>query len=130
MRLIKGGSGWEQVGRGGRSGRASGIKRKKEDKDSLEGTESQGQGEEAKSGRKGSLNVVVRFEGEGGVKKMDPLKITKKKPKKRARVGEVKYAKVLGDGNVLIGCNTETQVDKAKKMVSVEKMKVTNSESW
>ena len=126
--IDKGGSGWEQVGRGGRSRRASGIKRKKEDKDSLEGTESEGQGEEAKSGRKGSLNVVVRFEGEGGVKKMDPLKITKII---RAQVGEVKYAKVLGDGNLLIGCNTETQVDKAKRNGECRKNEgYKNSESW
>ena len=122
--IDKGGSGWEQVGRGGRSRRASGIKRKKEDKDRLEGTESEGQGEEAKSGRKGSLNVVVRFEGEGGVKKMDPLKITKII---RAQVGEFKYAKVFGDGDLLIGCNTEIQVDKAQKMVSVGKMNVTKT---
>jgi len=67
---------------------------------------------------------VVRFESEGGVKKMDPLKITKIF---RTQVGEVKYAKVLGDGNLLIGCNTKTQVEKARKMVSVGKMKVTKT---
>lgn len=82
---------WEQRGRGGRSRRASGRKRKKEDKDSVEGTESEGQGDQVKNGKKEALNVVVRFEGEGGVKKMDPIKITKII---RAQVGEVKYAKV------------------------------------
>ena len=55
---------------------------------------------------------------------MDPLKITKII---RAQVGEVKYAKVLGDGNLLIGCNTETQVEKAREMVSGGKMKVTKT---
>ncbi|KAM7417157.1 hypothetical protein PAMA_017004 [Pampus argenteus] len=52
----KRGSEWEQVGRGGRS--RSGRKRKKEDKNSVDGTESEGQGDEAKSGKKSSLNVV------------------------------------------------------------------------
>ena len=74
--------------------------------------------------KKESLNVVVRFDGEGGVKKMDPLTITKII---RTQVGEGKYAKVLGDGNLLTGCNTETQVEKARKMVSVGKMKVTKT---
>lgn len=48
------------------------------------------------------LNVVVRFKGK--LKKVDPLKLTKII---RGQVGEVKYVRVLGDGNLLIGCNTE-----------------------
>jgi len=79
--------------------------RKKEYKDSVEDTESEGQEDEERNRKKGNFNIVVRFEGEGGVKKMDPLKITKII---RTQVGEVKYAIVLRDGNLLIGCNTET----------------------
>lgn len=120
----EGGSKWEQVRRGEKGRKASEKKRKKNDKESLESTESEGQGEEVNSGKKESLNVVVRFDGEGGIKKMDPLTITKII---RTQVGEVKYAKVLGDGNLLIGCNTETQVEKARKMVSIGKMKVTKT---
>ena len=64
MRLIKG------VVSGSKLGEEEGVsaserKRKRDDKHSLEGTESEGQGEKAKSGKTGSLNVVVRFDGEG-----------------------------------------------------------------
>lgn len=48
----------------------------------------------------GLLNVVVRFEMEGGVKKVDPMKLTKIV---RWQVGEVKHTRVFGDGNLLIG---------------------------
>lgn len=34
---------------------------------------------------------------------------------------------MLGVGNLLIGCNTETRVEKAWKMVSIGKMKVTKT---
>ena len=104
FQIDKEGGEWEQVGRGGRNKGESGRKRKKEDKDSVEDTESEGQGDEERNRKKGDFNVVVRYEGEGGVKKMDLLKITQII---RTQVGEVKYAKVLGDGNLLIGCNTE-----------------------
>lgn len=67
------------------------------------------------------LNVVIRFEGEGGVKKIDPLKLTKII---RAQVGEVKYARILGDGNLFIGCNSDAQIDKAKTLAMVGKIKV------
>lgn len=39
-------------------------------------------------------------------------------------MGEVKFAKVLGDGNLLIGCSSEVQVIKAKKMTVIGKIKV------
>lgn len=32
-------------------------------------------------------------------------------------MGEVKYVRVLGDGNLLIGCNAEEQREKAKKII-------------
>lgn len=47
------------------------------------------------------------------MKKLDPLKLTQII---RRQVGEVRYASVLGDGNLLIGCNTEEEVQKEKKM--------------
>ena len=40
-----------------------------------------------------------------GVNKLEPLKLTKIM---RAQVGEIKYVRVLKDGNLLIGCNSET----------------------
>ena len=48
----------------------------------------------------------MRFDGNEGVKKMDPLKLTKIL---RGQVGEVKYARVLGDGNLLIDVETKSR---------------------
>lgn len=36
----------------------------------------------------------------------------------------MKYARILGDGNLLIGCNNEGQIEKAKKMSCIGKIKV------
>lgn len=98
-------------------------KRKKERNGS--GSSGATDSEEGEGGQKASqdkqVNMVVRFEGEGGVKKIDPLKLTKII---RGQVGEVKYAKVLADGNLLIGCNSEQQVKNAKEMTRVEKVRV------
>ena len=65
--------------------------------------------------------VVVRFEGVSGVKAMDPLKLTKIL---KNQVGAVNNAKVLDDGNLLIGCISEEQVVKAMKLHEVGKAKV------
>lgn len=113
----EGNSEWKKMGKGGEGGSR---KRKKQDKDSQGGTDNGGREEKANNPKTGSLFVVVvRFEGGGGVKKMDPLKLKKII---RAQVGEVKYARVPGDGN------TEKQVDKARKILSV-KVKVGKLES-
>lgn len=72
-------------------------------------------------------NVVVRFE-EPGVKSLDPLKLTKII---KNQVGEVKYARILNDGNLLIGCNSEEQVGRALKIQAVGRavvVKVVNKE--
>lgn len=60
---------------------------------------------------------MVRFEGEEEVKKIDPQKINKI----RAQIGEVKYARVLRDRNLLKGCNSENQVKKGKKATVCKK---------
>ena len=41
------------------------------------------------------FNIVVRFAEEGGVTKMNPLKLTAELEKK---CGEIKFARVLNDG--------------------------------
>lgn len=48
----------------------------------------------------------LRFEEEG-IKRMDLLKLPRVL---RAQVGEIKYAKLLRDGNLLIGCNLEVKL--------------------
>ncbi|TDH16307.1 hypothetical protein EPR50_G00018610 [Perca flavescens] len=65
-------------------------------------------------------NVVVRFE-EPGVKSLDPFKLTKII---KNQVGEVKYARILNDGNLLIGCNSEEQIGRALKLQAVGKIVV------
>lgn len=70
-----GDSEWKKMGKGGEGGSR---KRKKQDKDSQGGTDSGEREEKANNPKTGSLFVVVvRFEGGGGVKKMDPLKLKK-----------------------------------------------------
>lgn len=68
------------------------------------------------------FNVVVRFSGEGGAKHLDPLKLTKII---KNQVGDVRFARVLNDGNLLIGCSSEEQCGKAQKLQSVGKAVVT-----
>lgn len=78
---------------------------KREDKSSQRGSDSDRREREAMNPVPGILHVVVRFEGEGVAKNMDPLKLTKIM---RAQVGEIKYVRVLKDGNLLIGCKEAT----------------------
>ena len=102
-----------------RTRRESGRKRKKAQ------TAASGSNNDGRNGERGQnngvINMVVRFEEEGGVKKFDPLKLTQIIQR---QVGEVRYARVLGDGNLLIGCNTEEEVEKVKKLASVGKVKI------
>lgn len=119
----RGGNEWEQVMKGG-YWEASGSKKKKTHKDSLGGTDGEGWEDNAKSPKTGSLEVVVRFEGEGGVKEMEPLQLTKII---RAKVGEVKYVRVQGNGNLLIECD---QVEKARKLLCAGKVKVSKIKNW
>lgn len=81
-----------KLGRGRKRDRASERKRKKRSEGS-EGSDSEGKGE-------------GWFEEEG-IKRMDLLKLPRVL---RAQVGEIKYAKLLRDGNLLIGCNLEVKL--------------------
>ncbi|XP_041927035.1 uncharacterized protein LOC121690512 [Alosa sapidissima] len=67
---------------------------------------------------------VVRFDEDGGVKSIDPINLTKII---KNQVGEVKYARILSDGNLLIGCVSEEQVGRAEKLQTVGKTKVVKS---
>ncbi|XP_067275529.1 uncharacterized protein [Pseudorasbora parva] len=114
-------SDWEEVGRVRRDKKAVSRKRKKKGDACSNGTESEEREDERKDPKSMLFNVVVRFEGEGGVKRIDPIKLTKII---KEQVGEVKYARILGDGNLLIGCSNERQMEKAKKMSCIGKVKV------
>lgn len=82
---------------------------------------SEGSEEREKIMKEGIINVVSRFEGEGGIKKADPIKLPKII---KGQIVDVKYARILGDGNLLIGCNNEVQTVKARKLANVGKIKV------
>lgn len=70
--------------------------------------------------RDDNFRVVVRFEGDG-VKNVDPIKLTNIIKK---QVGEVRYAGVLNDGNLLIVCTSEEQAERAGKLQIIGKEKV------
>lgn len=74
----------------------------------------------------GKKVVIVRF-GEEEQKRMraaNPLKLSKELSLK---LGEVDFAKVLPDGNLLISCKNELQAEKARGMKEVGKMKVVST---
>ena len=50
--------------------------------------------------KKGDVKMIVRF-AEGGIGKMNPLKLTKELT---GKCGDIMFARVLGDGNLLIDC--------------------------
>ncbi len=58
------------------------------------------------------------------MKKINPFTLTTAQANK---VGEIIFAKVLNDGNLLIRCEYESQVEKALKMKEMGKIKVENS---
>lgn len=91
-----------KLGRGRKRDRASERKRKKRSEGSSEGSDSEGKGEGANL----TMNAILRFEEEG-IKRMDLLKLPRVL---RAQEGEIKYAKLLRDGNLLIGCNLEVKL--------------------
>lgn len=53
---------------------------------------------------------------------MDPVKLMKII---RNQVGEVKFARVLNDGNLLIGSSSEGQIERVQKLQVVGKVRVT-----
>lgn len=67
------------------------------------------------------FKVVLRFNEEKGVQGMSPVKVT---TILKNQVGEVRMAKVLRDGNLLIMCNNKEQKERACRMREVGKHKV------
>lgn len=71
--------------------------------------------------RAGGFNLIVRFAEEGGVGKMNPLELTKVLS---GKCGELKFAKILRDGNLIIGCADELQMALAKQLTMIGKNRV------
>lgn len=103
------------------------VKRRKKSRDNVGSGDSVGTCTENEVAQKQSdevTNIVVRFEGQGGVKKMDLLKFDKNPW--GHQVGQMKYARVLRDGNLLERCVCEKQVRKAKGLRNVREVNVVN----
>ncbi|XP_014891407.1 uncharacterized protein LOC106949576 isoform X3 [Poecilia latipinna] len=109
------------VGKDGKKQRPAERKRKKGNEESTEDTDNEGTEEGKEAPKRPNLNIIIRFDEGDGVKKIDPLKLTKAL---KAHIGEIKHAKILRDGNLLIGCNSEGQVEKAKKLGGLCKVKI------
>ena len=69
-----------------------------------------------KLGKKVDVKMIVRFAEEGGIGKMNPLKLIKEL---KGKCCDIKFARVLGDGNLLIGCSDELQVVLTKQLTMV-----------
>ena len=74
----------------------------------------------------GKMVVVVRFgeEDQKMMKAINPLKLTKELG---LQLGGIDFAKVLPDGNLLISCKNELQVERARGMKEVGKLKVVST---
>lgn len=80
--------------------------------------------EESEERRRDNIKCVVRFGDRLGVSKINPLKLTKIINKD---IGNVEFAKVLSDGNLLVGCNNEEQANKTLKIKEIGGIKVVST---
>lgn len=80
--------------------------------------------EESDERSRDSIKCIVRFGEQLGVSKINPLKLTKIINRD---IGNVEFAKVLSDGNLLVGCNNEEQANKALKVKEVGGIKVVST---
>ncbi|KAM4634664.1 uncharacterized protein ACJ7VT_002543 isoform 1-T4 [Polymixia lowei] len=60
--------------------------------------------------------VIVRFKGEGGIRNVNPSILMKSL---NYSLGDILFAKVLKDGNLMLGCIDVVQQDKALTLTSV-----------
>lgn len=92
-----------------------------------EGSESEEEGQEQnKKEIQDNLIVIIRFndKDQENMKIINPFVLTKHLASK---IGEIVYAKVLNDGNLLVKCANEDQFEKAFKVKEIGKLKVINT---
>lgn len=70
------------------------------------------------------LKVILKFKEDGGIQKVSPIVLTKEL---RRVVGEIKIAKVLNNGDLMIVCNSEEQRKKMLKIKVMCKQEVVSS---
>lgn len=80
--------------------------------------------EESDDKSRDSIKCIVRFGDQFGVSTINPIKLTKIINRD---IGNIDFAKVLSDGNLLIGCNKEDQANKALKLKEIGGIKVVST---
>lgn len=70
--------------------------------------------------------VIIRFneKNQESMKKVNPFMLTTTLAKK---IGEIEYAKILNDGNLMVRCADAMQMEKALKVKEIGKCKVENT---
>ncbi|CAJ1053399.1 uncharacterized protein LOC123975742 [Xyrichtys novacula] len=71
--------------------------------------------------REEGTRLVIRFAEGGGKGKMNSFKLTRELT---GKCGELKYARVLGDGNLLAECSTDVQEALVRKLTKVGESRV------
>lgn len=124
--------GWTQV-EGGRikSVEKANNKRKKDNEGDSVGTDEDSE-KEVTSERREEIKMIVRFKEGQGVKGVNPIELTNEL---RKQLGEIRGARILQDGALLVICDNEEQRDKVMKMKVVCKQVIsscnqTGGKSW
>lgn len=103
---------------------------KKEKRLRREGNESneseEGEPEQTQRVRPEKFIAIIRFneKGQENMKKINPFLLT---TNLAGKIGEIQFAKVLNDGNLLVRCNSGEQIDKALKLKEIGNNKVVST---
>lgn len=108
-----------------RVSQVKGNKRIRNENDEISESEEEGQ-EQNKKEIHESFIVIIRFndKDQENMKIINPFVLTKHLASK---IGEILYAKVLNDGNLLVNCANKDQFEKAIKVKEIGKLKVINT---
>jgi len=96
-------------------------KRKKDNEEESVSTDDDSEREEIDE-RREEIKMIIRFKEGQGIKGVNPIELTNEL---RKQAGEIKCARVLQDGALMVRCENEEQRDKVKKMKVVCKQVIT-----
>ncbi len=108
-----------------RVSQVKGNKRIRNENDEISESEEEGHEQNKKEIHENFI-VIIRFndKDQENMKIINPFVLTKHLASK---IGEILYAKVLNDGNLLVNCANEDQFEKAIKVKEIGKLKVINT---
>ncbi len=109
-----------------RVSQVKGNKRIRNENDEISESEEEGHEQNKKEIHENFI-VIIRFndKDQENMKIINPFVLTKHLASK---IGEILYAKVLNDGNLLVNCANEDQFEKAIKVKEIGKLKVINTQ--